>query len=65
MTEKKTSLILDADEKVIQIELERLISFKNHPFKVQEDSDMEMLIDSIGKYGILNPLIVRPLKEGV
>ena len=65
MTEKRTSLILDADEKVIQIELERLISFKNHPFKVQEDSDMEMLIDSIGKYGILNPLIVRPLKEGV
>ena len=53
MTEKRTSLILDADEKVIQIELERLISFKNHPFKVQEDSDMEMLIDSIGKYGIL------------
>ena len=65
MTEKKKSLILDADEKVIQIELERLISFKNHPFKVQEDSDMEMLIESIGKYGILNPLIVRPLKEGV
>ena len=65
MTEKKTTFNLDADEKVIQIELERLISFKNHPFKVQEDSDMEMLIESIGKYGILNPLIVRPLKEGV
>ena len=65
MTEKRTTFNLDADEKVIQIELERLISFKNHPFKVQEDSDMEMLIDSIEKYGILNPLIVRPLKEGV
>ena len=65
MTEKRITFNLDADEKVIQIELERLISFKNHPFKVQEDSDMEMLIESIGKYGILNPLIVRPLKEGV
>ena len=26
---------------------------------------MKMLIESIEKYGILNPLIVRPLKEGV
>ena len=51
MAEKRTTFNLDADEKVIQIELERLISFKNHPFKVQEDSDMEMLIESIGKYG--------------
>ena len=51
MTEKRITFNLDADEKVIQIELERLISFKNHPFKVQEDSDMEMLIESIGKYG--------------
>lgn len=65
MTEKKKLLMADEDEKIIQIELERLITFKDHPFKVKEDSDMKMLIESIEKYGILNPLIVRPLKEGV
>ena len=54
----------EADEKVVEIELERLRSFANHPFKVQADSQMIELQDSIRKYGILNPLIVRPRPEG-
>lgn len=53
------------DEKVVEIEVERLRSFSNHPFKVQADSQMIELQDSIKKYGILNPLIVRPTPEGV
>ena len=43
-----------------QIEIERIRDFKNHPFKVQADSQMKELQESIKKYGILNPLIVRP-----
>ena len=54
----------DRDEKVVEIEIERLHDFKNHPFKVQTDSQMKELRDSISKYGILNPLIVRPRPEG-
>ena len=54
----------DRDEKVVEIEIERLHDFKNHPFKVQADSQMKELRDSISKYGILNPLIVRPRPEG-
>ena len=54
----------DRDEKVVEIEIERLHDFKNHPFKVQSDSQMKELRDSISKYGILNPLIVRPRPEG-
>ena len=65
MTEQKKFIVPNEEEKIIQIEIERLITFKDHPFKVQEDEDMKMLIESIEKYGILNPLIVRPLKEGV
>ena len=42
----------EADEKVVEIELERLRSFANHPFKVQADSQMIELQDSIRKYGI-------------
>ena len=52
------------DEKVVEIEIERLRDFKNHPFKVQADSQMKELQESIKKYGILNPLIVRPRPEG-
>lgn len=55
----------DSDEKVVEIELERLRSFEKHPFKVQADSQMIELQESIKKYGILNPLIVRPRLEGV
>lgn len=53
----------NADEKVVEIEVERLRSFSNHPFKVQTDSQMIELQDSIKKYGILNPLIVRPVPD--
>ena len=34
----------DPDEKVVEIEIERLRDFKNHPFKVQADSQMKMCI---------------------
>lgn len=56
--------IRDSDEKVVEIEMERLRNFTNHPFKVIGDSQMIELQDSIKKYGVLNPLIVRPRKEG-
>lgn len=53
------------DEKIVEIEIERLRDFQNHPFKVQSDSQMKELKDNIAKYGIINPLIVRPRPEGV
>ena len=62
LTEKTD--IRDSDEKVVEIEMERLRTFTNHPFKVIDDSQMIELQDSIKKYGVLNPLIVRPRKEG-
>ena len=52
-------------EKVVEIGLERLRSFKNHPFKVKEDEAMAQLMESIERYGIMNPLIVMPTREGV
>lgn len=64
MSEQKISFLPDDGETIIQMEIERLKTFKDHPFKVQDDTDMNALMDSIEKYGILNPLIVRPLKEG-
>ena len=53
------------DEKIIEIEIERLCSFKNHPFQVKDDKEMHLLKESIEKYGILTPLIVRPVPDGV
>lgn len=62
---KAEPYISDEEERIIEIEIERLRSFKNHPFKVNDDKDMSSLKDSINKYGILTPLIVRPVPEGV
>ena len=62
MAEKKELAI--TEEKVVEIEMERLRSFENHPFKVRADSQMIELQESVKKYGILNPLIVRPRKDG-
>ena len=47
-----------------EIELERIHSFPNHPFKVLDDDKMETLVDSIRENGILNPVIVRPDQTG-
>lgn len=51
-------------ETILEIEIERLQPFKDHPFKVRDDEDMCQLKESIESYGILNPLIVRPVPDG-
>ena len=38
--------------------------FAGHPFKVQDDVDMEELAESIRTHGVLTPLLVRPAKPG-
>ena len=55
---------MDPDEKIVEIAIERLRVFENHPFRVEMDSQMKNLQDSIKKYGIITPVIVRPRKEG-
>lgn len=55
---------VENQETVIEIEVERLRPFHNHPFKVEDDEQMVLLKESIRLYGILTPLIVRPILEG-
>ena len=42
------------------ISSEKLFPFEGHPFKVQDNEEMNALIESIQEQGILSPLIVRP-----
>lgn len=51
-------------EKVQQLDLAKLQPFKNHPFKVKDDEEMDKTVESIKQFGVLNPVIVRPLEEG-
>lgn len=47
-----------------EIELGRIHTFPNHPFKVLDDDKMEKLVESIQENGILNPVLVRPDQTG-
>ena len=44
------------------ISINKLHEFKDHPYKVLDNDEMNELIRSIQEHGILSPLIVRPLE---
>ena len=51
-------------ERVREIPLAELHPFKDHPFQVRDDEEMEKMAESIAEHGVLVPGIVRPRKEG-
>ena len=51
---------ISGEENATEIELNKIHSFANHPFKVVDDEEMAELVDSIKKNGILVPVLVRP-----
>ena len=51
-------------EQVVQIPLDQLHPFPNHPFKVRDDDAMRETVESVKEYGVLVPAIVRPREEG-
>lgn len=51
-------------ERVQNIPLSELHPFKNHPFKVQNNEEMERMIESIRKVGAITPTLARPLPDG-
>lgn len=51
-------------EYVTNIPVEKLKSFPNHPFQVRDDDSMRETVESIKTYGVLQPAIVRPSKDG-
>ena len=55
----RSASVPEDGEKIIEIQLERLRTFKNHPFKVRMDQEMIRLSASVEKYGIINPLYDR------
>ena len=56
---------LDAKKpKVDELPLDKLKPFKNHPFKVMEDEEMERLKESIRVSGVLLPALARPTEDG-
>lgn len=51
-------------ERVKNIPLDELHPFKNHPFKILNNEEMERMIESIRKVGTITPALARPLPDG-
>ncbi len=51
-------------ERVTELPLEELRSFKDHPFKVKDDEAMQETVESVKFYGVLVPALARPHPEG-
>lgn len=51
-------------EKIQILPLTELHPFRNHPFQVRDDDEMNKMVDSVKEYGVMTPAIVRPRKDG-
>ena len=51
-------------EEVVYLDLSELHAFKDHPFKVREDAEMQSLVESVKTGGVNQPALVRPREGG-
>lgn len=51
-------------EKVVTLNPAEISDFPNHPFKVKQDDAMAEMVESVRKYGVLVPALVRPKENG-
>ena len=51
-------------EKIMELPIDEIHEFKNHPFKVRQDEEMIKLTESVTENGILLPTLVRPSPDG-
>lgn len=48
------------EESAMEIEISKIHSFEDHPFKVMDDEKMDELVESIRNNGVLVPVLLRP-----
>lgn len=61
---EKAAGVDNNSEQIQSIPIPKMVPFKDHPFKVVDDDSMLRTMESIAQFGILSPLIVRPLEDG-
>ena len=49
--------------KLINVKIDKLHPFNNHPYKVLDDVSMQELKNSISEQGLMNRIIIRPLEN--
>lgn len=49
---------------VIDLKTEDIESFPEHPFKIYDDEEMDLMVESVLDHGLIHPVIVRQLPNG-
>ena len=52
------------NEQIREIPLSELFPFKDHPFSVTDDKKMMDMVESVKEFGVMIPIIARPLDGG-
>lgn len=65
LTSVEELLGVSNEESALDLEIIKIRSFKNHPFKVVDDEKMQDLVESILANGILSPVLVRPIGNDI
>ena len=60
---KPLPLINTKEVQAMQLPIQKLRPFENHPFQVKDDDEMNQLVWSVLTQGVLTPLVVRPLEN--
>lgn len=47
-----------------EIKVSECMAFQGNPFQVRDDEGMELLVQSIREFGVMTPIVVRPVTEG-
>lgn len=58
--ERKTQTL----PRIVDIPIEMIDDFPDHPFKVRMDEDMQQLVESIKERGLIHPVILRKKEDG-
>lgn len=49
---------------LLNVPLNQLVGFTDHPYQVRDDEEMQKMVESIKTNGVLTPLLVRPRTDG-
>ncbi|MCM1543999.1 MAG: ParB/RepB/Spo0J family partition protein [Ruminococcus sp.] len=54
-----------SENKVTAIPLTQIVDFPDHPYQVRDDESMNELVESIKERGLIQPVLVRPIENGM
>ena len=52
-------------ERLMEIKLSQICDFPDHPYMVKDDENMYELVESIKDRGLIQPVLVRPIENGM